>query len=190
MITEDLNKMTPEELGLLFPVILVDYDPSWPKVYLHEKENILKALKECPISGIEHIGSTAIPGIFSKPTIDILLEIPDNADIDLLIRNLKGIQYQYIPEPENPPPHIMLAKGYSKKGYTGQTFHIHVRYPGYRDEIIFRDYLLDNPNIARQYENLKKELSISCRNDREKYTEGKTEFVKQLMRRVRNKRKK
>ncbi len=180
-MTEDLNKMTTEELGLLFPVILVDYDPSWVKIYLHEKENILKALRQYSISGIEHIGSTAIPGICSKPTIDILLEIPYDTDTDFLIRDLKGIQYQYIPKPENPPPHIILAKGYSKKGYTGQTFHIHIRYAGYRDEVIFRDYLYDNPDIAQQYDKLKKELSIRYRNDREKYTEGKTEFIKQIM---------
>ena len=86
MMTKDLNKMTTEELGLLFPVTLVDYDPSWVKIYLHEKENILKALRQYSISGIEHIGSTAIPGICSKPTIDILLEIPDDTDTDLLIR--------------------------------------------------------------------------------------------------------
>jgi len=158
MMTEDLNKMTTEELGLLFPVVLFDYDPSWTKIYLHEKENILKALQQCSISGIEHIGSTAILGICSKP--------------------------------ENPPPHIMLAKGYSKKGYTGQTFHIHIRYAGYRDEIIFRDYLCDNPDIAKHYNDLKKELSTRYRNDREKYTEGKTEFIKHIMKLARNKRKK
>jgi len=181
-MTDDINRMSTEELGHLFPIILVDYDYSWPEVYLHEKGNILKALSESPDLLVEHIGSTAIPGIYAKPTIDIMLIIPDTTNTDLLIRDLESIKYQYIPKPENPPPHIMLAKGYSTKGFTGQTFHVHVRYTGCHDEIIFRDYLLKNPDIAEQYNDLKKVLLEKHKNDREKYTDGKTEFVKQILR--------
>ena len=185
-MTDDLNKLTTGELGLLFPVIIVDYNPGWAKMYLLEKQNILKTLKPGIISKIEHIGSTAIPGLCAKPTIDILLEISDNTDSNLLIKNLKSIQYQYIPKPENPPPHIMLAKGYSKNGMTGQTFHIHVRYAGDWDEMIFRDYLIKNQDIAQQYGDLKRQLSIKFKNDREKYTDSKTKFIEQIIQIARN----
>ncbi len=180
-MTDDLNRLSTQELGLLFPVSLVKYDPSWAEIFLHEKENIKKTLREYPKVKIEHIGSTAIPGIYAKPTIDILLIIPETTNTDFLIKNLGSIKYQYIPKPENPLPHIMLAKGYSKEGYTGQTFHIHVRYEGNVKEIVFRDYLVRNPDIARQYNKLKKVLAKRHKNDREKYTEGKTEFVKQVL---------
>jgi GrpB-like predicted nucleotidyltransferase (UPF0157 family) len=82
--------------------------------------------------------------------------------------------------PENPPPHMMFAKGYSAKGYIGQTFHIHVRFRGDWDELIFRDYLIQNPKIARKYAELKLRLSTDYINDREKYTNNKTEFIARI----------
>jgi GrpB-like predicted nucleotidyltransferase (UPF0157 family) len=188
-MTDDLNNLTPQELGNLFPIIIADYDPDWGKLFLHEKQNILKAVDNNNIRRIEHIGSTAIPGLCAKPTIDILIEISDKTNCDFLIKSLQKIQYQYIPKHDNPPPHIMLAKGYSKTGLIGQTFHIHVRYAGDWDEIIFRDYLIRHPETAKQYCNLKKQLSIMFKNDREKYTDSKTDFIKlttQLARNIRH----
>jgi len=62
---------------------------------------------------------------------------------------------------------MMFAKGYTEKGITGQTFHVHVRYPGYRDELIFRDILIENSGLAAAYAKLKEELAGEFRNDRE-----------------------
>ncbi len=185
---EDLNKLTTSELGKLFPVIIVDYNPDWERLYLNEKQNIRDAVGVNNIMRIEHIGSTAVPGLCAKPTIDILLEIADDTKCDILINNIQKIDYQYIPKPENPPPHIMLARGYSINGLTGQTFHIHVRYTGDWDEIVFRDYLISNPVIAKQYGDLKKQLSIRYRNDRELYTDNKGDFIKRITMLVRNQR--
>ena len=185
-MTDDLNRLSTKELGKLFPVIIADYNPEWAKMYLHEKQIILETVKPGFILRIEHIGSTAIPGLCAKPTIDILLEIRKNRAPDLLVNDLKKIQYQYIPRPENPPPHIMLAKGYSDKGFSGQTYHIHVRYPGDWDEIVFRNYLIRNPEIAGKYGELKQVLSVKFRNDREKYTDGKSDFIASIMKIARN----
>jgi GrpB-like predicted nucleotidyltransferase (UPF0157 family) len=176
-MTKNLNELSTEELGQLFPVIIVDYNPEWPKIFLCEKRIILKALRPDIVLRIEHIGSTSIPGLCSKPTIDIIIEISDNADYNLLADNLQKIGYQYIPKPENPPPHIMFAKGYSIKGFTGQAFHIHVRYSGDWDEIVFRNYLINNPEVALKYGELKRKLSVEYMNDREKYTDSKSDFI-------------
>jgi len=184
-MTDDLNKLTTQELGLIFPIIITDYNPNWEKLYLNEKQNILSAINIHDIARIQHIGSTAVPGLCAKPTIDILIEITDDTNCDLFINCLQKIQYQFIPKPDNPPPHIMLAKGYSITGFTGQMYHIHVRYSGDWDEIIFRDYLIKNPVIAQQYGDLKKLLSIEYKNDREKYTDGKSDFVKRITRQAR-----
>ena len=100
------------------------------------------------------------------------------ANCDLLIRQLQKIDYQFISKPENPSPHIMFAKGYSESGIIGQTFHIHVRYPGDWDEIIFRDYLINNKNVTADYARLKRKLANEFINDREKYTESKSTFIK------------
>ena len=178
---EDLNKLGTEELGYLFPVIITDYDPEWEKLYIKEKKIITEVLEAETLINIHHIGSTAIPGLCAKPTIDILLIIREDSDRQSLIMNLQKIQYQFIPKPENPPPHMMFAKGYSASGITGQTFHIHARFAQASDEIVFRDYLIRNPELALLYGELKRRLAIEFKNDREKYTEGKTDFVKWIL---------
>src|SRR5665648_165838 len=127
-MAEDLNKFSNEELGKLFPIKISEHNPDWKNMFLSEKEAIQKAIGVKNILRIEHIGSTAVPGLWAKPTIDILIEIKDGTNTDAIINNLKRIKYHYISKPENPPPHMMFAKGYSPKGYIGQAFHIHVRF--------------------------------------------------------------
>jgi GrpB-like predicted nucleotidyltransferase (UPF0157 family) len=182
---KELNQMTPEELGMLFPIFLTEPDPRWAFRYSREKKRIEKALDPAFIKAIEHIGSTSVPGLISKPTIDILLEIAENSDkqefIDIMIRN----GYQLIPKPENPPPHMMFVKGYTKKGFRGQAFHIHVRYPGDWDELHFRNYLREHPETAMDYAKLKTELAVEYRNDRDGYTDAKTKFVQEINRMAR-----
>jgi GrpB-like predicted nucleotidyltransferase (UPF0157 family) len=102
----------------------------------------------------------------------------DITNCDFLIYQLNKIGYHFIPKPENPSPHMMFAKGYSESGITGQTFHIHVRYPGDWDEIVFRDYLINNRNVTADYARLKMKLATEFKNDREKYTDSKTAFIK------------
>lgn len=175
-----LQELSNEELGKLFPVIISEPDARWGRIFRNEKIRIRKALGNKNIHSIEHVGSTAVPGLKAKPTIDILLEVPDQTDLDGLVKKLAGIDYQHVQKPENPPPHLMCMKGYSLKGFCGQAFHIHIRYPGDWDELVFRDYLKSHPDIAREYGELKVKLGAQFRNDREGYTEGKSEFVKKI----------
>jgi len=179
---KDLNDLPPEKLGKLFPVVISEYDPSWKGLFIEEKASLLKAVGGDHIVRLEHIGSTAVPGLCAKPTIDILMEIKDRTDTDLIAGRLKAIGYHLIPRPENPPPHMMFAKGYSDKGYAGQAYHVHVRYKGDWDEPLFRDYLIDHLETAREYGLLKRRLARQFPNDREKYTEAKTEFILRIMR--------
>lgn len=175
-----LDLMTGEELGKLFPVIISDPDQSWPELFRLEKTEIGKVLSVQSIIRIEHIGSTAVPGLKAKPTIDILLEIPGTADTGELKNRLAGMGYHFIPKPENPAPHMMFVKGYTENGFEGQAYHVHVRYSGDPDELYFRDYLKLNPGVAREYEELKVRLAAEYKNDRDQYTEAKTEFIKRI----------
>jgi GrpB-like predicted nucleotidyltransferase (UPF0157 family) len=179
-MAKKLNQLTTGELGKLFPIQIVDYDPDWPGLASRESKIIMKAVGKEFISRIEHIGSTAVPGLCAKPTVDFLLEIQENTNHDFLIKQLQEIDYQFIPKPENPPPHMMFAKGYSESGLTGQTFHIHVRYPGDWDEIVFRDCLLRDHTVAADYASLKMKHAAEFKNDREKYTESKTAFIREI----------
>ena len=139
---------------------------------------------------IEHIGSTAIPNILAKPTIDILLEIPDDKNIkDEITQKMKARDYYFLLRTDRQPPYLMFIKGISGDGLTGQTYHLHVAEKGHPiwDKVYFRDYLIERPELAREYESLKKKLAEKYRHNRDEYTEGKTEFVMQVTKEAKEK---
>ncbi|NLE02993.1 MAG: GrpB family protein [Fibrobacter sp.] len=176
---KSLHQMTKEELGKLFPIILSEYQENWKQLYQDEKEVITEFIGKNLIE-IDHIGSTSVPGIMAKPTIDILVQIDDSTDLEEFIEKFKNHGYNYIPQSTKPAPGMMYTKGYSENGFVGQTYHVHVRYQGDWEEICFRDYLIRHPEIAREYVRLKLLLQEKYRNDRELYTEGKGEFIRRV----------
>ncbi len=179
-MSKQLSEMTDKELGQLFPIQISEPNPEWRRMYQAEKIAIVNALGEENILRIEHIGSTAIPNLKAKPTIDMLLEIPESTHNNLIKEKLTMLNYHFIPQPENPPPHMMFAKGYTLEGFKGQAYHIHVRYKGDWDELYFRDYLIAHPEIACHYSDLKSQLVEKYKYDREEYTDKKTEFIKRI----------
>lgn len=175
-----LDNMTDEELGKLFPILITEPDPEWIILFQKERSRIRKTLGKKNIIRIEHIGSTAVPDLKAKPTIDILLEVPESIDKNWLIGEIVKLDYHYIPKPENPAPHMMFVKGYTPGGFQGQAYHIHVRYQGNWDELYFRDYLKAHPETAQAYGELKVKLSRIHKNNRERYTEEKTDFIRRI----------
>lgn len=178
---KDLDTMTNNELGHLFPVILTEPDPDWSLRFSEEEALIRNALGEDCIYRLGHIGSTAVPNLIAKPTIDILLEVTTDTQSDRLLTVFADLGYHFIPKPENPAPHMMFVKGYTPEGFRGQAFHVHIRYPGDWDEYYFRDYLRTNPGAAGEYVNLKLRLAEKFRNDRDGYTEAKSEFIQRII---------
>ena len=177
-----LQKMTNEELWALFPIILSEHRAEWTKFYEQEKDTIISALGTKNISRINHIGSTSVPGLIAKPTIDILLEIPTDADIPSLTAALISAGYICNTQPNNPAPHLMFMKGYTPQGFRGQAVHLHVRFPGDWDELYFRDYLRSHPKTAKSYGKLKQNLQLRYEHDRDAYTEAKTDFIQEATR--------
>ena len=177
-----LQKMTNEELWVLFPIILSEHRAEWTKFYEQEKDTIISALGTKNISRINHIGSTSVPGLIAKPTIDILLEIPTDADIPSLTAALISAGYICNTQPNNPAPHLMFMKGYTPQGFRGQAVHLHVRFPGDWDELYFRDYLRSHPETAKSYGKLKQNLQLRYEHDRDAYTEAKTDFIQKATR--------
>ena len=175
-----LHKLSNKELGKLFPIIIQKPDKNWKKIFETEKQIILGQFEEREIESIEHIGSTAIPDLKSKPTIDILMEISRDFGKEKILKNFKTIGYEYIQQPDNPPPHMMSVKGYSTSGFKGQAFHVHIRYKGDWDELYFRDYFRKNEEVKREYEKLKLDLAIKYKNDRDAYTNAKTDFIENI----------
>ena len=174
--------MTNEELWALFPIILSEYRAEWAKFYEQEKDTIISALGTNNMYRINHIGSTSVPGLIAKPTIDILLEIPTDADIPSLTAALISAGYICNTQPNNPAPHLMFMKGFTPQGFRGQAVHLHVRFPGDWDELYFRDYLRSHPKTAKSYGKLKQNLQLRYEHDRDAYTEAKTDFIQEATR--------
>jgi GrpB-like predicted nucleotidyltransferase (UPF0157 family) len=182
-MVKDFNNLSPKELGRLFPIEIVPYNPLWHDLFLTEKAEIERIISPFVLK-IEHFGSTAIPNIAAKPTIDILVAIPDQEEIKpMIIEKMKKNEYHYVLRKDSPPPYMMFMKGYTAKGFKGQCYHIHMaplNHAGLWDRLYFRDYLISNPAVAREYENLKLKLALKYRNDREGYTNGKSEFIRRF----------
>ncbi len=168
-----LSEMTLEELWLLFPIFLTEHQDFW-KAWYSEEENLLKNAFSST-ERISHIGSTAISSIWAKPIVDILVEIPKGRnllDYKALIINLG---YICMSQSENG---LSFNKGYTENGFAERVFHLHLRYTGNNNELYFRDYLIEHPDVAKEYEELKLRLWKKHENDRDAYTNAKTEFVK------------
>jgi len=169
--------MTLEELWELFPIVLTPHQPLWKEWAKGEIETLSEILSDySPV--INHIGSTAIPAIWAKPIIDILVEIsPDLAWSDMR-ELMEHSGYICMSASDT---RISFNKGYTAKGYAEKVFHIHVHALGDNDEIRFRDYLRSHPETAREYESLKRSLLPEYKHDRDSYTEAKSEFVRRIM---------
>lgn len=171
-----LEELNLEKLWELFPITFTDYSEEFKTVYLQEEQN-LKSLLSKYIKRISHIGSTSIKNIKTKPIVDILIEINfENKDIikDILLDN------NYLLMSETPDK-ISFNKGYTINGYADKVFHIHIKKYGDCNELYFRDYLNDNPSKAKEYEKLKLELFQKYQPNRDLYTNGKTEFVNEII---------
>lgn len=180
MAKKTLHEMSINELGQLFPIKLEGYSDKWIDLYRAERKRILDSFLPSEVVQIDHIGSTAIPGIKAKPTIDILLQIAEFTAILKVKSCFQYLGYYLNEHPENPAPHLTFVKGYTPEGFKGQAYHVHIRYPGDWDEIRFRDYLIKHKTVAKEYEALKEELAIKYRNDREAYTHAKTVWIEKI----------
>lgn len=175
-MSKELSEMSLEELWQLFPIFLCEHKSEWD-VFYYEMETFLKdKLKDYKIVRISHIGSTAIKTIWAKPIIDILVEIDNSEDINIVGKTIENIGFIKMHEEKN---WISFNKGYSKEGFEEKVYHLHLRYEGNNDELYFRDYLIDNPEVAKEYEKLKLSLWKKYEHNRDAYTDAKTDFIKE-----------
>lgn len=153
---EHISELSPDEFQKTFPIELKDVISDYSEWYEEEKDKILSVLSENGIARINHIGSTAIPNIKAKPIVDILLEIDDTCHIKKLVEALKEIDFgTEILYRKEEPFELLMSKGMTVNGFGQRVFLLHIRYLGDWNELYFRDYLLDNPDIAEEYSNLK-----------------------------------
>lgn len=165
-----LSERTLEELWQLFPIVLTEPQSCWKEWYAEEAA-MLRLLLPAG-TRISHIGSTAIDGIWAKPIVDILAEVP----MDLAVAGAKLPEGGYRCMNRN-DPRCSYNKGYTEEGFAKRVFHLHLRFVGDHDELYFRDYLNEHPEIAKEYEQLKLSLWKPYEHDRDGYTAAKAAFV-------------
>lgn len=158
------------------PVIVLDYDPKWPEVFQSLRKRIAGAVGELAVA-IEHVGSTAVPGLAAKPIIDIDVLLASDAMLPEVIRRLANMDYIHRGDLGVPEREAFLAPA------SNTPHHLYVCPPcsaEFRRHVAFRDYLRAHPHDAKIYGDLKTALAERFRDDRLGYNFAKGEFVKQI----------
>ncbi|MDP8904145.1 MAG: GrpB family protein [Chloroflexota bacterium] len=161
------------------PIEIADYDPAWPARFEEMRARLAEALGSLALC-IDHIGSTAVPGLPAKPVIDIQVSVPDVEDEGAYREAIEaqGFVLRWI-EPGHryfrPPPGLP------------RLWQVHVctvRSEWERVHLLFRDYLRAHPAEAGQYAELKMRLAAEHRGDRIAYTDAKGPFVEEVLARA------
>ena len=161
---------------------IVDYDPRWPAMFAEEAALLRQALDADLLIGVEHFGSTAIPGMAAKPIIDILIAVRSLAEARAtMVEPLRRLDYVFWAD--NPKTDRMFfVKGMPPYG-ARRTHHVHITEPTGEmwSRLTFRDYLRTHPDEAQRYERLKRALAVVHHADREAYTDAKAAFVEEIL---------
>jgi GrpB-like predicted nucleotidyltransferase (UPF0157 family) len=157
------------------------YRPGWPVAFEAERRLLEPVIAEYVVGGIHHVGSTAVPNLPAKPIIDILAGIHDLDSARPCIDLVAPLGYVYAP---------YLADDmhwFYKPHHSRRTHHLHlvpVGSPHYRNKLRFRDYLREHRDSRDEYARLKRDLALKFSRDREGYTEGTAEFMRDVLRRA------
>ncbi|PRX72568.1 GrpB-like predicted nucleotidyltransferase (UPF0157 family) [Cohnella sp. SGD-V74] len=159
------------------PVVIEPYNENWPKLYSEIRSQIVNQIGSL-IQRIDHIGSTAVTGLSAKPIIDIQISVSDLDNIEEVASGLSEIGFEF--RKDNPD----LTKRYFRERAGMKRTHIHVRHSGSWSEqfnLLFRDYLREHELARNEYSKVKYQLANLYRDQREKYVEGKTKVVWDIM---------
>ena len=161
-------------------VVVLPYDAGWERDFSEIRIELQAALGELALA-IEHVGSTAVPGLSAKPNIDIDVVIRDYASFDAVVSALTAIGYHHEGD--------LGIAGREAFGYEGKD-HLrkHHLYVCPQDSlelkrhIAFRDYLRDHPDAAREYSRIKEEGAALHPHDIDGYIEHKSAFIARIYR--------
>jgi len=158
-------------------VVIVPYDPAWPAIFAKLGSSLRDALGGTALR-IDHIGSTSVPGLASKPIIDIQISVVSFEPLDAFRLPLEDLGFVF--RADNPE----LTKRYFRERPGDRRTHIHVRRAGSWAEqfaLLFRDYLRAHGEDALRYAELKHRLAEQYGEDRHGYTEAKAPFLWEIM---------
>lgn len=163
------------------PVTLVPHDPAWADMAAAEAVRIAGALGPALLR-VEHIGSTAIPGICAKPTVDLMPVVRDIAAVDERRGALEALGYFWRGEFGIEGRRYMLLERNQKR-----IFHVHCfadAHPDMVNHLVFRDYLRSHRDEALAYEAMKREAAAAHPNDSRSYAAYKSDWVRACLERA------
>jgi GrpB-like predicted nucleotidyltransferase (UPF0157 family) len=157
---------------------VLPHDPNWHRAFQDESAQITVAFGDNLIA-IDHIGSTAIPKIYAKPIIDLLVSVTDITKVDECNGSMQALGYEVMGEYG-----IADRRYFRKDNELGiRTHHVHVFAVGSAHidrHLTFRDYMRVHPDEAQRYSDLKQTLAKQYPDDIEGYMDGKDEFIKAI----------
>ncbi len=157
---------------------LVDYDPQWPIAFREERDRIARALG--PIAkGIEHQGSTSVPGMRAKPILDILVGVHPLDDWTLCRAPLEAIGYDYV-EYAGIPLHYIFGRGRDAGERTHLLHIVDIETDEWRGNLAFRDALRADPELRRRYVEEKERAVAEAPEGRARYTAIKGPFIQSV----------
>ncbi|MFZ5824589.1 MAG: GrpB family protein [Bacillota bacterium] len=170
------------------PVVIVEYDPTWP-VDFEALKGAYEAALHGLIESVEHVGSTAVPGLAAKPIIDVDLVIADRALLPEVIQRLAALGYRHEGDLGVAGREAFARDGdpHTPRDGSGRVWPAHHLYvcasdcAALHEHLRFRDYLRAHPEKAREYGELKQHLAAAFREDRAAYGEAKTAFVRSIL---------
>ncbi|WP_370568632.1 GrpB family protein [Fictibacillus sp. 26RED30] len=156
-------------------------DSNWKEKGIREREDLANLLSAFGVNQVEHIGSTSILNLPAKPIIDLMATIPSLEFINRIAEKLNAHDWHYVPPELDKQP---WRRFFVKVEHDKRVAHLHLMLEGEErwDQLLtFRDKLRANPHLVNEYAVLKSHLAQDYNNDRERYTEGKTEFINKVL---------
>ena len=160
------------------PVVLVPYDPAWHLRFEEERARLAHALGPLALD-VQHVGSTALPGMPAKPLLDLAVGLARLDDAPAAAPALERLGYAPLFGPHTGlrDRHV-LVKGAPR---THQLHVVELAGDEWRRMVGFRDWMRTHPDDARRYAALKEELAAHHRDDRAAYAAAKTPFVRAIL---------
>jgi GrpB-like predicted nucleotidyltransferase (UPF0157 family) len=172
-----MNELTPV-IGLEAGTVRVaSYSVEWQRLFAEEKSRLLAAVGGYVLD-IQHVGSTSVPGLAAKPIIDIGIAVRSYEEASVCVEPIVQLGYAY--RGENGIP----RRRYFERG-SPRSHHLHINEVDSRawaNQILFRDYLIQHPEIAREYAAIKMALALENPSDRDAYLVAKAPFIERVLR--------
>ncbi|SDN01467.1 GrpB family protein [Allokutzneria albata] len=163
--------------------VVVPYQEHWAERASAEQARLVELLSPWLAEGVEHVGSTAVPGLAAKPIVDLMASVRDHTDRAVHAPLIEDGWHLVPPELDERPWRRLFVR--PDAAGLHRIAHLHLVSPGHRRwqaQIAFRDALRADAGLAREYAELKRRLSADHGADREAYTAGKSAFVVRVLR--------